>query len=291
MKIIAASCCKLQSINPQPVWRDIQAERPDALILLGDNIYLDHDHHNDPASLTAELGAKYRAQLEEPHFAALVHDLKERGAPLIAIYDDHDFLGNNRYGGDYGTELRDAARSMFINAFQPAMTGSDVYRVQRLGPVDVFVLDARYYRKSPSLSSNSRDAVLGVEQWTWLEAAFAQSLAPYRMVVSSTTLHTFGDESWEQYPAAFQRMVQMLSRKPGAFILSGDVHRNAAYDDSGVVEIVTSAVARKGIVFGAPRQNYAVMQFDPETLHVDLRSLKAPWRMKLSLRLDHWSLD
>ena len=30
------------------------------------------------------------------------------------------------------------------------------------------------------------------------------------VVASSTTLHTFGDESWEQYPAAFPRIVTLL---------------------------------------------------------------------------------
>ena len=86
-------------------------------------------------------------------------------------------------------------------------------------------------------------------------------------------------------------MVQMISKRPsGTFILSGDVHRNAAYDDSGVIEIVTSGVARNGIVFGSPRQNYAVLTFDPQKLKVDLRSLKAQWRLNFDLTLDRWHL-
>ena len=292
MKIVAASCCKLQNINPQPVWKQIMDEKPDALVLLGDNVYIDHDHHSDPDDLKAELKQKYEAQLEEPHFAALLEDLRKRNARLIAIYDDHDFLGNNRYGGDYGTALRDAARDEFVRVFHPQMTGSDVYSAHRLGLVDVYLLDERYYRKSPGLSNDSRDAILGVEQWNWLERTLqVPSQAKYTIIASSTTLHTFADESWEQYPSAFRRMVQMISKRPpGTFILSGDVHRNAAYDDSGVIEIVTSGVARKGIVFGSVRENYAVLTFDPQKLKVDLRSLKAQWRLNFDLALDRWHL-
>ena len=198
MKIVAASCCKLQNISPQPVWKQIMEEKPDALVLLGDNVYIVHDHHSDPDDLTAELKQKYRAQLEELHFAALLEDLKKRSGRLIAIYDDHDFLGNNRYGGDYGTALRDAARDEFVRVFSPQMTGRDIYSVHRLGLVDVYLLDERYYRKSPRLSDDSRDAILGVEQWNWLEQMLeVQTHAKYTVIASSTTLHTFADESWE----------------------------------------------------------------------------------------------
>lgn len=65
MKIVAASCCKLQTTNPQAVRREILAERPDVL-LLGDNIYPDHDTHDDPAALSAELQRLQGAQLAEP---------------------------------------------------------------------------------------------------------------------------------------------------------------------------------------------------------------------------------
>ena len=65
MKIAVASCTKLQQTNPQQVWSEIQNERPDVLLLTGDNIYLDHDNHKDPAKLREELQRLYAAQLAE----------------------------------------------------------------------------------------------------------------------------------------------------------------------------------------------------------------------------------
>jgi alkaline phosphatase D len=290
MKIVAASCCKLQTTNPQPVWREIQAERPDALLLLGDNIYLDHDAHDDPAALSAELRRLYAAQLAEPAFAALLADLRARHAPVIAVYDDHDFLGNNRYGGDHPPALREAARAELLRALAPATTGQDVYHAHRLGLVDLIVLDGRFYRTHPARSGADRDAVLGQLQWQWFEEAVHASTAPYLLVASGTTVHRWGDESWEQYPGAFQRLLQLVGRRRGALVVSGDVHQNAAYDDSGLVEIVTSAVARRGLVFGRQRRNYGVLRFDPQQLDVDLRSDKVQWRMHFQLPLANWTL-
>jgi alkaline phosphatase D len=291
MKIAVASCSKLQSVDPQPVWQEILQEKPDVLLLIGDNVYLDHDKHSDPTDLAADLSQKYAAQLAEPNFAALLADVRARNGRVIAIYDDHDFLGNNRYGGDHSQTLRDVARAELVRAFAPAMTGSDVYSVQRLGLVDIIVLDERFYRTSPAAAGGDRDAVLGQEQWKWLEKTLAAtSAAKYTLIASSTTLHTFADESWEQYPGAFKRLVDLLSVRIGALVVSGDVHRNATYDDSGIIEIVTSAVARNGIVFGSPRKNYGILTFDKQKLHVDLRSLKVQWRFDFNIPLSHWTL-
>lgn len=289
MKIAVASCCKLQDVNPQPVWSEIQAENVNALLLLGDNIYLEHDRHNEPSALSEELRGLYSAQFSEIHFSRLVRDLDRRGAPLIAIYDDHDFLGNNRYGADYGSLLRLAARAEFIRAFSPAMTGSDVYHVRHLGIVDVVVLDERFYRESPHTHSG-RDAILGARQWAWFEDTVTASSAQYLLVASSTTIHRIGDESWEEYPAAFERLRSLLSNRKGAFVVSGDVHRNATFDDSGILEIVTSGVARNSVVFGRQRRNYAILEFDQNELHVDLRSNKVNWRLKFSVTYANWEL-
>ena len=132
MKLALASCAKLQSTNPQPVWAEIQTERPDARLLLGDTVYLNHDRHDDPAALGAELRALYAAQLAKPNFAHLLNDLRARGAQVLAIYDDHEFLGNNRYAGDHSAALRESACVEFIRAFAPPQTGQNVYHLRRV---------------------------------------------------------------------------------------------------------------------------------------------------------------
>jgi alkaline phosphatase D len=290
VKIVAASCANLREVDPQPVWSEIRAERPDALVLLGDNVYLERDDHTAPTLLAAELRACYARQFADAHFAGLLGDLQTRGAPVIAVYDDHDFLGDNCCGGEATAALREAARAEFINAFAPVQTGADVYRMQRLGAVDLVALDTRFYRTTAAVSAGDPDAMLGRTQWSWFERALAASTAPYLVIASSTTLHAFGDQSWEQYPAAFTRLVRLLRGRVGALVLSGDAHRNATYDESGVIEIVTSAVAQRSRKFGTVRQNYGVLDFGAAAVQVELRSLKIGSRFAFEVPLARWTL-
>jgi alkaline phosphatase D len=290
MKIVAASCINIRDVNPQPAWKEIRAEQPDVVLLMGDNVYLQNDHHSRPDELAADLSARYAEQFAEPGFAGLMADLRMRGGQLIAIYDDHDFIGNNRYAGESDAALGQAARAEFIKAFSPVMTGLDVYRVHHFGDVDLIILDERFYRASPTTSGADRDAILGEVQWQWFEKIVTSSQAKYLVIASSTTLHAFGDQSWEQYPAAFKRMVSLLRDRAGALVVSGDVHRNAAYDESGVIEIVTSGLAQRSIAFGTIRKNYGVLAFDETALHVDLRSLKIGSRFDFTIPLSNWCL-
>ena len=290
MKIAAASCSNIREVDPQPAWSEIRSERPDALLLLGDNVYLERDDHAEPASLAAELRSLYARQAAEPGFRALLADLAARERALVAIYDDHDFIGENRCGGDCSEGLRQAARAEFVHAFAPLMTGADVYRVHAFGMLDLVVLDARFYRTSPATSGNDRDAILGAAQWAWFERVLGESSARYLVVASSTTLHSFGDQSWEQYPRAFARLIGLLRGRAGTLVLSGDAHRNAVYDESGVIEIVTSAVAQRSRTFGSVRKNYGVLTFAADSLRVELRSRKVGSRFDFVIPLSRWSL-
>ncbi len=289
-KLALASCSKIQDLPLQPAWADIQAQQPDALLLLGDNVYLDHDQHQQPGPLAAELDALYARQFAEPGFAVLLADLRARRAPLLAVYDDHDFLGDDRCGGDHDPALREAARAAFVRAFQAGPAGPDVYARHSLGLVDLILLDTRFYRSHPSRTVDPRNAMLGARQWAWLEQQLQASTATFLVVASATNLHNFGGQSWEQHPGAFQRLVGLLQGRAGALVVSGDAHRNAVYDDSGVVEIVSSAVARRGVVFGAERRNHGLLSFDAQGVQVDLRGLKVGNRFSFRIGLGHWVL-
>jgi len=289
MKIAAVSCVKLDQVWPQTGWQKITAQQPDVLLLLGDNIYLDHNYLTSPVTLAAELAAQYTAQLSEANFAALLADVRGRGGRVEAIYDDHDFLGDNRGGADEPA-LAAVARAKLIAAFQPSQTGSDVYRTFTAGPVQVVVLDERFYRSKPSVSQDDRDAVLGAAQWTWFENVVASSNTPFLLVASSTTVHQWGNESWEEYDYAFLRLQELLANRAGTLVVSGDVHRNAIYDDSGIVEIVTSAFARYGMMFGKPRENWCLFTFDALGVHVQLNGLKLANQFDFRIELANWQL-
>jgi len=293
MKLVIASCCKVQDTSAdQSVWTEIANEAPDALLLLGDNIYLEHDRRTDPIALKDELITRYNELACEPHFKALADQLAGSNRPLLACYDDHDFLGDDRYGGDVANELREAAREAFVEHWHPRLTGRDVYSRQSLDQVDVILLDTRFYRENRfARGSTTRDAVLGSRQWSWLENELDQSTSQYLVIASGSTFHDFSRlECWEHYPAAFARLRDLLRGRPGALVASGDIHANNLYDDSGVIEVVSSGVARRGVIFGGRRRNYGVLSFDAHGVAVDLRSNKAYSRFKTYIEIDNWVL-
>ena len=289
-KLAVASCANLQRVNPQPVWSRLRAERPDGVLLIGDTVYLDDDRHVEPAALSSDLRRRLEAQLAEPNFAGMLADLREREAALLAIYDDHDFLGDNRYGGDFDPALREAARLEYQRALTPHRVGQEAYVRHEFGLVDVVLLDVRFHRSTPKKSKDDADAVLGAAQWEWFTGCVTRSRAPFVLVAQSTTFHAFAGESWEEYPAAFERMRGLLRGRKGALVISGDVHRNALYDDSGVIEVVTSGVAGRGAVFDVCRENYGILTFEPDALRVELRSLKVHGRFDVRIPLSAWTL-
>jgi hypothetical protein len=148
----------------------------------------------------------------------------------------------------------------------------------------------RFHRSTPRKSRDDRDAILGPVQWEWFTECAAASRAPFLLIAQSTTFHAFADESWEEYPAAFERMRALLRDRQGALVISGDVHRNALYDDSGVIEVVTSGVAGRGTIFGAFRENYCILTFEPESVRIELRSLKVHGRFDVCVPLARWTL-
>lgn len=292
MRIVFCSCSKLQSYSPQPVWDRIRAEMPDVMLMLGDNIYLDNDNHDSPGPLAAELSRLYEAQLAEPHFAALKADLADRHAALVATYDDHDCLGNDRAGADSPNALREASRNELIRAFAPPMTGADVYSVSQFANVRLIVLDTRFYRTNATKSNKDRNGMLGSKQWTWLEALIkGPAPGPFTVIATSTPVHQFGqNESWEDHQGAFMRLRDLIAGRPGTLVVSGDIHHNDQYDDSGIVELVSSGVSRKGWLFGGKRENYGVLTFDADGVDVAFKGLKNGEQANFRLPLADWHL-
>jgi Alpha/beta hydrolase of unknown function (DUF900) len=118
MKIAFTSCMDAERVPDQPVWARIQALEPDALMLLGDQIYMDWglaslkrvppwrkrwDKHPDAdtaAAFAEEMHRRYRLQWAVPGFKALVTDLVERrgASRLYLCRDEHDYAWNNAVG-------------------------------------------------------------------------------------------------------------------------------------------------------------------------------------------------
>ena len=294
MKIAAASCAKIKWMREQPVWDEIRDFEPDILLLHGDNVYLDVSDNNiqDPNKLREKLRGLYSEQKKEKHFKALLDDIHRRNAKLRAIYNDHDFLGNNRVLENDDPDLAIVAREELIRAFSVPQTGNEVYSQTETELLDLIVLDTRFYRRKSSDNVSDRNGILGESQWLWLEENIHTCKKKFLIVVSSSTVHRIdgqsieNNENWERdHTQAFNRLISLLRNRSGALIISGDIHKNDLCDRDGVIEIVTSGVARDDI-----GNNYGLFTFDSDKVTVDMRGIHPSNQFHFEISLDNWRL-
>lgn len=212
-RIAFGSCLKQN--RPQPIWDAVLDADPDLFIFLGDNVYAD-------TSDMGELKACYNRLAAQPGFQAL-----SRACSVLATWDDHDYCKNGSGANFRGK--RDSQR-VFLDFWgdseaSPRRARDGVYDASTFGPegqrVQVILLDARFFR-------SVRDkAMLGEEQWAWLEARLLEP-ADVRIIASCSQFvarHHTGDK-WADIPTEMDRMVALLAKTEadGVVFITGDRH-------------------------------------------------------------------
>ena len=244
---IALGSCLRQDLD-MPVWSAVRDRQPDTFIFMGDNVYADIGRYKrmDPPD---NFDAAYQTLANESEFSAFRAAMDERGRPLLATWDDHDY-GLNDGGADYPHKL--AAKRAFLEFFNtvtPAVTSLDepgIYSAKMVltdsGLVIQFiVLDTRSFRSSMEKRKNNElcqrggwqfmtdaDAtVLGETQWQWLQDELTKP-ADVRLLVSSIqvlpTQQCF--EKWSNFPQERERLFSLIqqTKANGVVLVSGDRH-------------------------------------------------------------------
>lgn len=229
-RIACGSCYKPERDNG--IWKTIAAEKPDAFLFMGDNIYADT---TDPKVMKE----KYRRLNSLPDYAAF-----SKNVPVIPIWDDHDY-GKNDAGAEY--EMKEEAAQLFFEAFHfpedhEARKSPGVYHSRMMGPegkrVQIIMLDTRYFRsplvkvkkgkRKVYVHETGPDAtILGKAQWQWLESELKKP-AELRLIVSSIQMinsaHRF--EKWANIPNDRTKLLKLLkdTNAGPTVLLSGDRH-------------------------------------------------------------------
>ncbi|MAT50244.1 MAG: phosphodiesterase [Porticoccaceae bacterium] len=244
--LLAFGSC-LRQWQPQPVWRAVSALEPDAVILMGDNVYTDRGDYARQQE-PARIAQAYRDLAQTTEWRAFVHDSALHDRQILATWDDHDY-GVNDGGGDYPHKL--AAKRAFLSFFQLEGTATGnadqpgVYRSERLSidglNIQVLLLDTRSFRSplkkatvdttcphTRIVANTDREAtLLGPEQWRWMENELRKP-ADLRLIVSSIqvlpTQHCY--EKWANFPRERQRLFDLIkdTGATGVVLLSGDRH-------------------------------------------------------------------
>lgn len=252
---IAFGSCADQN-QPQPIWQQILNEKPDLMIMMGDNIY---------ASLEES-----KNQIEQYKKLAKIPEYKKarETIPFMATWDDHDY--GIKDGGADNVTKEDSRKAFWFHwpyvkdstlLDQPGIFHSKVMGGTREGrgrrarvsqSVHVIMLDTRWNRsplriadvetitdakqtpdtpppvkKKFAPNDDPKATVLGTEQWDWLEDQLREP-ADLKILVSSIQViaedHNF--EKWGNFPKERQKLFDLISKiKPkNLIILSGDRH-------------------------------------------------------------------
>jgi len=237
-------------------------------------------HHGGETLTLDDYRARYAQYRADADLAAA-----HAAHPFIVTYDDHEVENNwaslisQRDGGArfpvatppevFALRAAAAFQAWYEHmpvrpTAQPRGTDITAYRRLRFGRrLDLHVLDTRRFRDdqpcgdgsvAPCAAVARPDAqMLGAVQEAWLRANVNASPGTWRVLAQQVFFAprrfargTLSMDSWDGYPAARQRVLDMFAGRPGGVVLTGDVHRAWANEIGPLVEFVGTSITSEG---------------------------------------------
>lgn len=209
----------------EKMWTTIYNQRPDLLLLLGDNVYSD-----DPTTHQMQRYCYYRRQ-SRPEYRFLTSQ-----TPTYTIWDDHDFGTNDCQGGpqiDIPAWKPDVLNVYKENWPNPSFGTKDApgcFYDFKIGDVHFIMLDGRYYRDLRKSDSDS--SMLGPVQLQWLLDTVSASDATIKVLVSPVpwVFGAKGDsrDTWNGFKTEREHIFKFLQEQSidGVVLMSADRHRS-----------------------------------------------------------------
>ena len=225
----------------ETMWDTIQSYHPAAILQLGDNTY-----YNIP-DVTEHQQYFFHRRHSRPEYKRLIASV-----PVYAIWDDHDFGGNDSIGGadkwSPAWKHEIVLPQFMFNFNNPYYGGGKEHPGCwfdfSVGDVDFFLIDGRYYRTDPQKPNPS---MLGPVQLEWLLGKLRASTATFKILASpvpwafgtkggSQQSATFGtvpgaQDTWEGFPDERETIFSLIeeNRIEGVYLISADRHRSDAW--------------------------------------------------------------
>lgn len=212
--------------RPYSIFDRVRERRPDALFLIGDQVYADVDVPETPPT---EEGyrALYPANWDDAALATCWAEV-----PTLLSWDDHEIW--NDFDHTFMPERFTAAAAAY-DAYQgirnPCGVRGDVrWYSGRIGPCAYFVPDVRTHRRVEASSDPHGKTVLGSAQRLALLHFLREVDAPLKLLVSPACLHDFTDTGMDAWGTGFRHERDFLldilgeERVGNVVIISGDLH-------------------------------------------------------------------
>lgn len=218
-RIAFGSCAEERRFDEQPVWDSIVAREPHALVLLGDTPYID----------STKLDVQRARYAEFTAFEPVRRCLSL--VPTYATWDDHDYAINDHFGIVPGRE--NSRRAFIENHGLPSYGEHDqgIYTSFRRGPIEVFLLDARWFADTEdSPLAPSHRSLLGAQQIAWLQRGLRASTAAFKVLACGMVWNgaTRPDKKdcWGNWPDERDALFAWLGTEhvSGVAVVGGDLH-------------------------------------------------------------------
>ncbi|MBA2115272.1 alkaline phosphatase D family protein [Bremerella alba] len=217
--------------KPSQLWSQMEQRDVQGLVLLGDTPYID----STDLSVARQ---HHRAFLQVPQLASLISH-----TPTWGTWDDHDFGRNDSDGRLKGKENTRQAFIEYRANHDYGHKQSGIYTKFQYGPLEVFLLDTRWFaqtEKSPV--DPSQPTLLGKQQWQWLKEELLASTAPFKLIACGMIWddkeNTESDD-WGSYTHERNALFEFIGDNniSGVVLIGGDIHcsRHLKYDTEKTV--------------------------------------------------------
>jgi alkaline phosphatase D len=210
------------------MWELLSSYNLSALLLLGDNVYIDA-----PGKPGEFHDYTYFRRQSRPEFRKLVSSV-----PVYAIWDDHDIAIDDIWMGpyvdkpDWKLDNLEYFKNQWVNPYYGDEEYPATYFDFSIGDVDFFLLDGRNYRTNPF---EKNPTMLGPIQKQWLFEKLRNSTAKFKVVASpvgwAPGIKPGSKDTWDGFPDEREEIFSFIEENKieGIVLLSADRHRSDAW--------------------------------------------------------------
>jgi alkaline phosphatase D len=224
---VAFGGCAAHIPENERMWDTIASLKPWAILMLGDNVYID---------LAEEAGPLHRYTYYQRQSRPEFRRLTQR-VPVFSIWDDHDvaiddvWLGPYRDRPAWKPSMLQLQKENWNNPSYGTAEWPGCWYRFAIGDVDFFMLDCRYYRTNPFAKERT---MLGPVQKKWLLDELAKSDAAFKVLASSVAwapgAKPGSRDTWDGFPEEREEIFSYIEKNKiaGVVLLSADRHRSDA---------------------------------------------------------------
>lgn len=231
--------------------------------------------HREPHSLEDKRQMfKDLYNVNDPNMASFVNDILWR-TPVAHMWDDHDYGRNDEDKGYFGRELSQRVIREFFPLY-PTPSPMGIWQKFRLGPVEIFLIDARSQRDNvgdpdgPEKSLLDGNDLGSQGQRAWLEQGLRQSSAIWKLLMVQVPFNptVYKSDSWRTYQFERNWLLRLVHNQgiQGVVLISGDMHAGGIDSgvNSGLPEMVVPTPNFKQClsVYGADRTVFGSGKWD-----------------------------